>query len=68
MLRVELLDLLQCLGSRVCFWKVAQARKCGMHKILHRLFAIQLINIGVMPVVEGSIKVRQVRQKNCLSR
>src|SRR5205814_10547250 len=45
MRRVELLDLLQCLGTRACFWKVAQARKCWLHKILHRLFPMQLIYI-----------------------
>src|SRR6266542_6030336 len=59
-LRIELLDLLQRLRSRICLRKIAQSHKCGTQKILHRRFAIQLINIAVVPLIEGSIKVRQM--------
>ena len=34
-------------------------------KILHRRFAVQLIDIAMMPFIAGSIKVRHMCQKNC---
>src|SRR5439155_26522912 len=63
-LRIELFDFLQRLSSSVCFWKVAQSRNSGTQKILYRGLAVQLINIAVMPLIAGSTKVRQMRQKN----
>ena len=64
-LRVELFDFPQRLRNRICFWKVAQR---FAQEILDGRFAVELINIAVMPFIAGSIEVRHVCQKNCFPR
>src|SRR4030095_3289033 len=63
-LRLELFDLLQCpksfRGLRV-IQRLAQ-------KILDRRFPVQPINVRLTPLVACPIKVRHLRQKNCIPR
>jgi hypothetical protein len=60
---VELFHFLQRLRDGVLFLHVAQRLA---QKILHSRFAVQLINIRLKPLFLCPIKVRHVRQENCV--
>ena len=61
---VELFHLLQRLRDRVLFLHVAEWLA---QKILHSWFAVQLINIRLIPLVLRPVKVGHVRQENCVT-
>ena len=56
------------LRRRMRFRKLAQSRKSGTQKILHRSFPIELINITAIPFIARPVEVRHVNQENCFPR
>ena len=64
-LGIDLIDFLQGLRSTVSFRKPGQRLA---QKILHRGFAVKLVNVGVMPLIARSVKVRHVRNENGFAR
>src|SRR4029453_1870767 len=64
-LRLELFDLQQRLRSRISFRKVGQRL---VKKILHLRFAVELVDIGLAPLIACLVEVRHVRHENCLAR
>src|ERR1700730_4239047 len=62
---IELLDVLQRLPSRISFRKLGQRPS---QEIEYRGLLVELVNIGVMPLVARSVKVRHVRDENGFAR